>query len=76
MGEFSAERVDPLDGPVLVKGDFICRRCLAAELPALRRRLQEIHLIELALYLLNWPRSLVMTTEAEMDAVQNALAGN
>jgi len=89
MCELAAERLDPLeserravqrgrpgesDGTVLVKGDMICRRCLATELPALRKRLREIHWIELALFVGCEPKSLVITTEAELDAVQGALS--
>jgi len=90
MCEFAAEHLDDAesdrraaergrpgesDGTVLVKGGIICRRCLASELRALRKRLQEIHWIELALFMECESKSLVMTTEVELDAVLGALAG-
>lgn len=87
IGEFAAERLDDVesdrlaaergrpeesDGSVLVKGDFICRRCLASELPALRKRLSEIHWIELAF--MKWqPTAIVITSEAELDPILAAL---
>ena len=90
MCELAAERLDPIeaecratergrpgesDGTVLVKGGIICRHCLASELRALRKCLQEIHWIELALFMECESKSLVMTTEVELDAVLGALAG-
>ncbi len=87
MCELAAERLDDAesdrwaaesghpeesDGTVLVKGDFICRRCLAAELPSLRQRLQEIHWIELSSMELG-PASMVVTTGIELDVIQHVL---
>lgn len=72
----AAERGRPeeSDGTVLVMGDMICRACLATQLEVLRRRLPDIHWIELALFIIeDKPKSLVMTTEAELDSVQAAL---